>query len=289
MGDSTGISWTDHTFNPWWGCARVSPACRFCYADTLATRWGHQLWRRHGERRMMSDRAWGRPLIWNRDAERLGVPARTFCASMADVFEDHPQVAEPRKRLWDVIEQTPWLRWQLLTKRIENVAGMVPWGNSWPANVWIGTSVENNLWAFRRIPHLLGLPDSVAVRFLSCEPLLGPVDLGLPENHAGHARDVAWDGWGYQCLDCGTEDEEVAWLVPSGPQIGWVIAGGESGGAKRREMNPAWLAGIVSQCQKARVPVFVKQDSGPKSGLQGRIPDDVWALKQFPGEVPASA
>lgn len=99
MSDITKIEWTDHTFNPWWGCSRVSPACRFCYADRDARRYGHDLWRRHGQRRMLSEKNWERPLKWNRDAERAGVPEKVFCASMADVFEDHPDLEESRKRL----------------------------------------------------------------------------------------------------------------------------------------------------------------------------------------------
>ena len=93
MSDITKIEWTDHTFNPWWGCSRVSPACRFCYADRDARRDGHELWRRHGERRMLSERNWKRPLKWNRDAGRNGVPEKVFCASMADVFEAGPSRA----------------------------------------------------------------------------------------------------------------------------------------------------------------------------------------------------
>jgi protein gp37 len=285
MGDTTGISWTDKTFNPWWGCSRVSPACRFCYADAQAKRYGHEVWRRHGDRRMLSDANWAKPLKWNREAEAAGIPAKVFCASMADVFEDHSQVIEPRKRLWGLIESTPWLHWQLLTKRIENVAGMVPWGSSWPRNAWIGTSVENQRYADERIPRLVDLPASV--RFLSCEPLIGPVDLfgpadagcedaGPAVNHEGYSYPVDYgSGTEYDC-----EHE-------SG--VDWVICGGESGGSKRREMDPEWLSFIASQCQDAGVPVWVKQDSGPRSGLQGRIPDDLWALKQFPAVPEAVA
>jgi protein gp37 len=249
MSDTTGISWTDHTFNPWWGCSRVSPACRFCYADRDASRYGFELWRRHGERRLLSDANWAKPLKWNRAAGQAGVPAKVFCASMADVFEDHPDVGDARGRLWDLIERTPWLTWQLLTKRIENVDAMAPWGDAWPANVWLGTSVENQKFADLRTPVLLGIP--ARTRFLSCEPLLGPIDLRLP----------------------GVE-----------PRIDWVICGGESGGAKRREMDVGWLASIVGQCHAARVPVWAKQDSGSRSGLQGRIPDALW-LHQFPATL----
>ena len=222
MGDKTEISWTTHTHNPWWGCVRVSPACRHCYADDQAKRYGHQVWRKNGPRRMLSDANWAKPLKWNRDAERAGVPAKVFCASMADVFEDHPDVAEPRKRLWDLIENTPWLQWQLLTKRPENVTGMVPWGNDWPSWVWLGTSVENQRFADQRIPILASIP--AKVRFLSCEPLLGAVDLG------GHKA-----------------------------SINWLIIGGESGGLKVRETELEWAESLVRQARDAGIAPFVKQ------------------------------
>src|SRR5579871_5928034 len=275
MGDKTGISWTDHTFNPWWGCSRVSPACRFCYADAQAKRYGHDVWRRHGDRRMLSDANWAKPLKWNREAEAAGVPAKVFCASMADVFEDHPQVAEPRKRLWNLIEATPWLRWQLLTKRIENVAGMVPWGNSWPRQVWIGTSVENQKYARERIPTLQGIP--AHVRFLSVEPMIGPVDLEpwLP-------RPFEREQLGYEFYPPGCDVYGNGKILIPGLPLSWVIIGGESGGSKRREMDPAWLSALAFQCHSAGVPVWVKQDSGPRSGLQGRLSDFLWSLKEFP-------
>lgn len=289
MGDVTGIGWTDATFNPWWGCSRISPGCRFCYADRDASRWGHRdLWRRHGDRRMLSDRHWARPLVWNRDCQRAGTRKLVFCASMADVFEDHPQVVDARARLWDLIEQTPALTWQLLTKRIENAAGMVPWTGAWPSNVWIGTSVENAVFAPNRIGHLLKL-DGAAKRFLSCEPLLSQINLW------------PWIDPSDPCVDCDVCGEErfpdeigrghvrvggESWcpgpsLTARARQIDWVIVGGESG-ARRRDADPGWITDIARQCQAADVPVFVKQDSGPRSGQQGRIPDDIWALKEFP-------
>lgn len=246
-------------------------------------------------RRMLSDANWAKPLRWNREAQEAGVPAKVFCASMADVFEDHPQVAEPRKRLWDLIERTPWLRWQLLTKRPENVDAMAPWGAMWPDHVWLGVSVENERYADERIPLLL---DTCArVKFLSCEPLIGPVDLGIGDPHRGHESD---DVHGYPhprvCLTCTdpADGENGQWVEyfrrePDGSPFSWVICGGESGGPKRREMNPAWLASLARECQDAGVPIWVKQDSGPRSGMQGRIPDDLWALKQFPAEFPRSA
>ncbi|MFD9964876.1 DUF5131 family protein [Amycolatopsis sp. NPDC058986] len=235
MSETTKIEWTDHTFNPWWGCARVSPACRFCYADTTATRWGHELWRRKGPRRMLSEANWRNPLKWNRAAEAAGQPAKVFCASMADVFEVHPvaevnaQLDAARARLWSLIEQTPWLIWQLLTKRPENVAALVPWAEAWPANVWLGTSVEDNRRAAERMPVLLRT--NAKKLFLSCEPLLEDVDLG-PWFSGEHA---------------------VAGRRPD-----WVIVGGESG-SQARPMQPDWVRSLRDQCQDADVAFFFKQ------------------------------
>lgn len=247
MSDFSKIEWCTHTFNPWWGCARVSPACRACYADAQARRYGHELWRRKGPRRMLSEANWAKPIKWNRDAERAGRPAKVFCASMADVFEDHPDVTEARKRLWDVIEATPWLRWQLLTKRPENVADMAPWGRDWPDHVWLGTSVENQRFAEQRIPILLRIP--AAVLFLSCEPLLGPVDL----------RNIrASNGALIDCLagDVKTPDgREVYAACPN--SVSWVIAGGESG-PKARHTEVDWVRSLVEQCGSSAAP-FVKQ------------------------------
>lgn len=247
MTDTTKIQWTDHTFSPWWGCARVSPACRSCYADTLATRWGHELWRRHGDRRMLSDETWRKPLKWNRDAERAGTPARVFCASMADVFEDHPQVAEPRKRLWDLIESTPWLHWQLLTKRIENVKTMAPWGDNWPDTVWLGTSVENQRWAETRIPILLSIP--AHTRFLSCEPLLGHVDLRNLRLPDGRFLDALTG-------DVKTPEGDVYGCAPD--TVSWVIGGGESG-PRSRPTELGWLSSLIEQCEATGVAAFTKQ------------------------------
>jgi protein gp37 len=167
--------WTDATFNPWWGCERVSPACAHCYADNLATRWGHSLWQAEGPRRFLSESYWRKPLTWNAEAEATGIPTKVFCASMADVFEAHEELEPWRERLWALIEETPSLHWQLLTKRPENVGAMVPW-KIWPANVWIGTSIENSRFTFRA-DILRELP--AAVRFVSAEPLLGGRSLSV--------------------------------------------------------------------------------------------------------------
>lgn len=275
MSDTTAIQWTNHTFNAWWGCSRVSPACRFCYADTLAHRWGHELWRRSGPRRMLGDDNWRKPLKWNRDAERAGKPALVFCASMSDVFERHPvpevdaELDSARTRLWNLIAETPWLRWQLLTKRVENVADMAPWGDNWPGNVWLGTSVEDQRRANERIPVLLALP--AKVRFLSCEPLLGPVDLTR----------VAYTDGGGTHLDVVHGRHGIPDVWSSAAQrVSWVICGGESG-AKHRPMDMAWARSLRDQCQSGGVPFLFKQVGGRTSKAGGRELDGR-TYDQFP-------
>ena len=146
---------------------------------------------------------------------------------MADVFENRRDLDQWRAKLWPIIEATPWLDWLLLTKRPQHIGQLVPWHDQWPRNVWLGTTAENQKWATKRLERLMEYP--VAVRFASCEPLLGEVDL-------------------------------TPWLAPesSGRGLNWVIAGGESG-AKSRPMNPAWAAAIRDQCEAAGVPFHFKQ------------------------------
>lgn len=246
MAERSGIEWTDATFNPWWGCARVSPACAHCYADTLARRYGHSLWEPGAGRRSLSEAHWKQPIRWNRQAERDGEPRRVFCASMADVFEDHPELGGARSRLWSLIEETPWLQWQLLTKRIENVAAMAPWGDAWPDHVWLGVSVENSRFTYR-VDLLREIP--ARVRFISAEPLLG----SLFEPAVRNRGPLALDG------------------------IDWLIAGGESG-PRCRSTDMAWLRELRDACREHGVDFFFKQLGGhpdkrgkEKALLDGRL------------------
>lgn len=266
MSARTGIAWTDHTFNPWWGCQRVSPGCVNCYAETFAKRTGHDVWgpAKTSERRTFAFKHWMEPDKWNEQAERERRRRRVFCASMADVFEDHPTANAERPHLWAVVRNTPWLDWQILTKRPENIAAMLPadWGNGY-RNVWLGTSVEDQERADERIPILTAIP--AAVRFLSCEPLLGAVDLS---DYLDSPYGCGGEGRNPNCEQCATR------------AIGWVIVGGESGG-NRRPMDLDWLQEIVKACLFADVPVFVKQDNAFKPDQQGRIPGELW-LREFP-------
>lgn len=187
----TKIEWTSYrrpdgsmvpgyTFNPWRGCTKVSAGCANCYAETMSKRNPEVLgiWGDNGTRAVATESYWRQPLKWNREAEKAGKRRRVFCASLADVFERRSELEQPRGGLFRLIAETPYLDWLLLTKRPENVNYLSPWGSEawpWPSNIWLGTSVENQEQADKRIPELLKVP--ARVRFLSCEPLLGPVDL----------------------------------------------------------------------------------------------------------------
>jgi protein gp37 len=241
MADRTAIEWTDATFNPWWGCERVSPACAHCYADTLARRYGHRLWGADSERRFFGEKHWARPRKWNRDAQAHGRPLKVFCASMADVFEQRAELDSWRLRLWALIEETPWLRWQLLTKRPENVEAMVPWRDAWPSNVWVGASVENSRHTFRA-DIVRELP--ARVRFISAEPLLGSLFLN------GKAKRRPLDLTG----------------------IDWLIAGGESG-ARHRPLNLEWVRELRDACRQSGTAFFYKQQGGRTAKSGGRILD----------------
>lgn len=253
MAENTEISWCDATFNPWWGCLKVSPGCQHCYAETWANRYGHNIWgpAKTTGRRLFGDEHWKGPRKWNTKAEKEGRRLRVFCSSMADVFEDHPAVEGERRRLFELILDTPHLDWLLLTKRPENIEPMLRamqvlkrdnvWDHLWPhrfPNVWLGTSIESQEQADKRIPELLRIP--AAVRFLSCEPLIGPVNI----------TDQPWWDWRY------TYD-----FYPPGMMrrpIDWVICGGESG-PKARPMNPEWARALRDQCQVAGVAYHFKQ------------------------------
>lgn len=111
MGEQTEISWTDHSFNPWWGCTRVSPGCQHCYAEAFSKRTGNDVWGKDNDRRFFGDKHWAEPIRWNARAEITARRERVFCASMADVFEDRRDLDAPRQRLWELIVATPMLDW----------------------------------------------------------------------------------------------------------------------------------------------------------------------------------
>lgn len=249
MGANSKIEWTDHTFNPWMGCTKVSAGCQHCYAEReMQDHWKKVQWGPQGTRVRTSAQMWRQPLKWDKAlwvecqcgwrgvfnehgrcpscghpmvATMKRVRQRVFCASLADVFEQREELDAWRADLWRLIEQTPNLDWLILTKRPQNVLDMVPsnWLEHWPENVWIGTSVENQRAADERIPALLKVPASV--RFLSCEPLLAPLSLrDIPPFSTNENRGIG---------------------------IHWVIAGGESG-PQARIMPLQAVRSLRDQC-----------------------------------------
>lgn len=278
MAERSNIEGCDATFNPWIGCTKISPACDHCYAEALmATRFQQVQWGSGQQRARTSTENWKEPLRWNAKAcwfvqcnecgwrgESRGAvcghchsadtkPARrrVFCASLADVFDNEVDV-QWRRDLFDLIAATPNLDWLLLTKRIGNAKTMMAdalhlnpaaqaEGRIWPLpNVWLGATICNQDEADRDIPKLLTVP--ARVRFVSIEPMLGPVDL---------------TNW----LSANALHE-----IDGGPRIDWIIDGGESG-PHARPMHPDWARSLRDQCAAAGVPFLFKQ-----RGEWGTIP-----------------
>jgi protein gp37 len=234
MSESTKIEWADSTFNPWTGCTKVSPACDHCYAEGWAKRSGHVQWGPHAERRRTSEANWRQPLKWNAQADEFyakhGRRQRVFCASLADVFDNQVPI-EWLRDLCTLIELTPNLKWQLLTKRVGNVFERLIEARShdWLAgqrHVRLGITVCNQEEVDRDVPKLLRTP--ARGWFLSIEPLLGPILL----------RRFMGQGFG--------------------PAPEWVIVGGESGHGAR-PMHPDWVRSLRNQCTAVAVPFFFKQ------------------------------
>ncbi len=250
MGKDTKIEWASHTFNPWWGCTKVSDGCKNCYAESFSKRTGNDVWGADAPRRFFGDKHWNEPKKWDYDAAvaqedhatecrmdptygmhvKPPEKPRVFCASMADVFEDRKDLIPHRDRLFKLIRATPNLIWLLLTKRPENIERL---SANWlfPQNVWLGTSAENQEWWDKRVPILMRIP--VKTHFVSAEPLLGPI---------------------YDMLDDALPE--------------WIIVGGESG-PRTRPVEPAWVHGIQEQCA-GRTAFFFKQWGGRDKKAAGR-------------------
>mgnify|MGYP003388684612 CR=1 FL=1 len=247
MADNSKIEWTDHTFNPWEGCQKIGPGCDHCYAETRNARFNGAAinWGPGAPRRRTSAANWHKPLKWNREdaafAEKYGRKQRVFSPSLADPFDNE---VDPKWRadFFDLIDATPNLDWLLLTKRIGNVTPMLKamGRECLPVHVWLGATIVNQEEADRDIPKLLSTP--AVVRFLSCEPLLGPLDWIAPV-----AR------WQQQTPIAGKT--HIPWWHPL---IDWIIAGGESGPGAR-PMHPEWARSLRDQCAAAGVAFHFKQ------------------------------
>jgi protein gp37 len=256
MAENSHIQWCDHTHNPWIGCQKVSAGCDNCFAETMMDKRYHRVeWGQRktettqpsvGTRILTSEANRRKPVVWNKHHTEFqakhGHRQRVFCASLSDVFDNQaPEGA--RADLFNLIGGTPNLDWLLLTKRPENIAGMMPgvWLSEMPSNIWIGTTCEDQAAYDRRWPILQQIP--ARVRFISYEPALS----GLTLTH---------------------HDAKPSWL----------IAGGESGQGHRYD-NPIWYYRLMDECEKWRVPFFMKQLAGRKP-----IPDDL-LIRQFPSGI----
>lgn len=279
VGDSTGIEWCDATFNPWWGCWPVSTGCALCYAGSLAERYGWKaggaagpdLWENKGPRRTFGDAHWSgknSPLAWaNTLPAKLGRRPRIFCASMADIGEDHPTADQERPKLWALIEATPELDWLLLTKRTATARQWLParWlePGAWPRNAWFGFSAEDQQRFDERWPAAAEIP--AAIRFVSLEPLLGPIDLSAAfQPRIEWPATFAADG-----------------RAKINRKLSWIIAGGESG-PKARPARPAWFRSARDQAAAAGVPFLFKQWGEYAylewTGWEPRTPNGYWPV-----------
>jgi len=247
MADNTIIAWTDHTFNPWMGCTKVSAGCAHCYAETMSTNlMGKGIWGPNAPREITKG-PWKNVKSWEK-AAATGTPGLlnngrhlVFTGSMMDHAEDRPDLVEPRARMWQTIRECPHLWFQLLTKRPENIVRFLPedWGQGYD-NVWLGTSIEDMRVA-ERADHLRGIP--APVRFISYEPALGPLnDLDL----AG---------------------------------IDWVICGGESGSGYR-EMDLQWARDMREKCEDAGIAFFFKQSAAKKTETGIELDGEI--VRNFP-------
>ena len=315
----TAIQWTGYSWNPWRGCSKVAEGCRFCYAEKNVgvklhgVKWGTK--NQGGTRVVAAESYWSDPAKWNRKAQKEGQRFKVFCASLADVFEDwtgdivdhkgrtawkdgigHWYGERPsatarkvtldnvRKRLFETIDNTPNLDWQLLTKRPENIRRMweevsdpvfnwnmnpvnVPDGHkgieggvnhlTYRNNVWLGTSIANQEDAEKNIPELLRCRDLASKLFLSIEPMIGPIDLTKMSNGMSDTENEfinALTGDEYY----GSVREGENPVYSNHGAVDWVIVGGESG-PNARPCNIEWIRSIVRQCKEAGVACFVKQ------------------------------
>jgi len=217
----TGIEWTDRTWNPTTGCTKISPGCTHCYAEALTKRFHTNF--PNGFDLTLHPGRLQEPLKWRK-------PSRIFVNSMSDLFHENVPL-DFIQEVFSVIEQTPWHIYQILTKRHERLLELAR-ELTWHENIWMGVSVENQDYV-QRVDCLRQVP--AKVRFLSCEPLLAPLDLDLTDIH-------------------------------------WVIVGGESGN-KHRPMESEWVETIRDRCQEDGVAFFFKQWGGRTPKKNGRLLD----------------
>jgi len=275
MGENSKIEWCDHTANLWWGCTEVHEGCDHCYAEVLSHRWGNDIWGNDKPRKEIRS-VWKDLLKYQKIAKLSNETHRVFVGSMMDIFEkpmpligaNIPEYTTGvlRDRLFDQISEGWYnnLMFLFLTKRPSNINKYIPekWKTNPPENLMFGTSPVNQATSNTLIPQLMKVKGK---KFLSCEPMLGPIDLTYP---ASNEPEMCCSG-----RDCGCLGQPTNPPVIYG--IDWVIVGGESGHGKR-PFNTDWAREIKGQCQQYHVPFFFKQIDKVQP-----IPEDLM-IREFP-------
>jgi protein gp37 len=258
----TQIEWADETWEIVRGCTKVSPGCQNCYAERMAKGRLKRFYPEGFHYPRPQPEQMEKPLHWQR-------PRRIFVASRSDWMHGWFSFAY-RLGVLTTAWRCPQHQFLTLTKRVLDLVEFAQWARydrdcDWPENVWAGVSVESQDYAWR-LDELAKIP--AKVRFVSLEPLLGPVDL---------SRYLRWVDLDKVPVKIRGNMGKAA--LSNG--INWVIIGGESG-PDARPMHPDWVRSVRDQCREAGVPLFVKQASGPRPGMQGDIPNDLWAVKEYP-------
>ncbi len=274
MSDKTAISWTDATWNPVTGCIKVSEGCYNCYAEAVTLRFKHGGPFVPGNTPALHPDRLDQPTRWKK-------PRRIFVNSMSDLFWG--EIPESfLQQIWQVMLDNPRHAFQVLTKRPRPAQRLIKsLGLEMAPHIWIGVSVENQAWADRRIPQLLAIP--APVRFLSVEPMLGPVDLRLSDWWCPTCQELIP---GREVTYSERHDERAGGceeIVEDGPN--WVILGAESGPG-RRPFELDWARTVRDQCVAAGVPFFFKQGPGARPGTEPTLDGVEW--HEFP-EVAATA
>ncbi|NOS67958.1 MAG: DUF5131 family protein [Candidatus Peribacteraceae bacterium] len=267
MAERTGIEWADATWNPWMGCTKVSEGCKNCYMFRDMKRYG-----KDPTRVVRSLTTFKAPLKWLNDG-KVPAGAKIFTCSWSDFF--HPDADPWRQEAWDIIGRTPEFTYLILTKRPERIAAHLPknWGEGWP-NVWLGVSAENQDRADERLFLLMNTP--ARVRFVSAEPLLGPIDFTRVAVGKRFV-DGKWEAERYNAFQ-----DRVLFTDEGDVELGrihWVITGGESDFQAPRPFNPGWVADIAEECRRHGTALFHKQNGGT------RKVDGAWGGREVIGMV----
>lgn len=275
MAEKTGILWTDSTYNSWWGCSKVGPACDDCYAEAVDRRTGENHWGHGSPRHLLSEKARNEPYRWQRNADKFfaehGRDRRVFTLSMGDLFDNE---VEPQWRNdhMGVMEDCNRLKWQICTKRISNLPKMIfpRWEEAWPQHVGVLITVVTQAEADRDIPRLRECKRRFGIPWvgISYEPAQELIDF---RRWLGSHGGVIYDSAGGQ----------IDVLEPTAPDLDWIILGGKSGPKwNDRPFDVEWARSTRDQCAAAGTAFFMKQVAAFRP-TDAMIHEDLM-IRQFP-------